>query len=99
MNNGLHAETESIYQEGNNTINNSENFSNLIMNLNDNVNELMGIWNGPSANIFKSECDRQIVELREFNNILNTKGQNIVKGSQMLDDAENQNISDAKKLF
>ncbi len=99
MNNGLHADTSSIYREGKNTINNSENFNNLISNLNNNVNELMNIWNGPSANIFKNETEKQINELKEFSSILNMMGQNIVKGSQMLDDAENQNIADAKRIF
>lgn len=96
---GLHVDPESMNSQGLNTVDNAESFANEIHNLSTNVESLMSIWKGVSANSFKEATDSQVVNLNSFRELLTVLGEKISEGAHNFDDTEQQNASAAKNLF
>lgn len=96
---GLHVDADGMNSYGVSTINNAESFASEISNLSSNVDSLMSIWRGLSANSFKDATDSQIVNLNSFRELLTVLGEKITEGARRFDDTEQQNASAAKNLF
>ena len=96
---GLHVDAGNMNSQGMNTIASSEDLNSQINSLNSNVKNLMTIWRGLSANQFKMVVDDQIVNLRDFQELLNLLGQKITQGARQFDDTEQENANRAASLF
>ena len=96
---GLHVDAGNMNSQGMNTISSSEDLGNQITNLNGNVDSLMSIWRGLAASEFKEAVDSQIVNLREFQQLLNLLGEKITQGARHFDETEQDNASRAANLF
>lgn len=96
---GLHVDAGNMNSQGMNTIASSEDLNSQINSLNSNVENLMTIWRGLSANQFKMVVDDQIVNLRDFQELLNLLGQKITQGARQFDDTEQENANRAASLF
>ncbi len=96
---GLHVDAGNMNSQGMNTIASSEDLNSQINSLNSNVENLMTIWRGLSANQFKMVVDDQIVNLRDFQELLNLLGQKITQGARQFDDTEQENANRAAGLF
>ena len=97
--NGLHVDAGSMNSQGVNTVKLAEDLNSEINSLNANIESLMGIWRGIAAQQFKQVVDTQVVNLRDFEKLLNTMGQNIVKGATLFDETEQDNANRASNLF
>ena len=96
---GLHVYAGNMNSQWMNTIASSEDLNSQINSLNSNVENLMTIWRGLSANQFKMVVDDQIVNLRDFQEFLNLLGQKITQGARQFDDTEQENANRAAGLF
>lgn len=96
---GLHVDAGSMNSQGMNTVASAEELNSQINSLNGNVENLMTIWRGLSANQFKQEVDLQVVNLKNFQELLNELGQRIVQGAKNFDETEEENASRAATLF
>ena len=85
--------------QGMNTISSAEDLANQITSLNSNVDSLMSIWRGLAATEFKEVVDSQIVNLKEFQQLLNLLGEKITQGARHFDETEQDNASRASSLF
>ena len=97
--NGLHVDSGNMNSQGLNTISNAESFANEISNLDGNVNSLMNIWRGIAASNFKEAVDAQIVNLNAFREVLSLLGEKIVDGARRFDETEEENATNASRLF
>ena len=96
---GLHVDAGTMNSQGMNTIASADELNSQINSLNENVENLMTIWRGLSANQFKQVVDSQIVNLKNFQELLNELGQRIVQGAKHFDQTEEENASRAATLF
>ena len=99
MSNGLHVDAGSMNFQGRNTVTLSQDLGTQINNLVNNVESLMGIWSGIAANEFKTVVDQQVVNLRNFQDLLNLLGEKITQGARVFDETEEDNASRAANLF
>ena len=99
MNNGLQVDTGAMAASGKDTIVNSEYFSNELANLRNNVEGLMTIWKGQSANEFNDSYQVHAQNLEAFRQLLNSLGESITKGATILDKAEEENTSAGSHMF
>ena len=63
---GLHADTAAMNTNGKETVANAEYFSNELSSLRNNVEGLMTIWRGLSANEFSKSYEEQAHNLQLF---------------------------------
>ena len=96
---GLYVNSANMNTEGMNTVSNSQSLANEIANLDGNVNSLMSIWRGAAANSFKEVVDAQIVNLNSFREVLTLLGEKIIDGARRFDETEEENASNASRLF
>ena len=99
MGNGIYANTDEIYRQGDKTINYAAEFATQINNLKSNKDGLLGIWRGEAATEFGNSVDEQVKNLNEFQSILEEMGNKIVEGSNRLHQTEEENTDDSKKLM
>lgn len=96
---GLHVDAGSMNTQGMNTISNAESFASEISKLSSNVDSLMTIWRGLSANEFKEATDSQVANLNSFKELLNLMGERITEGAKRFDQTEQDNASMASNLY
>ncbi len=96
---GLHADTSAMNTNGKDTVANAEYFSNELANLRNNVDGLMTIWRGLSANEFNKSYEEQAQNLQAFQQLLNELGENISKSASILNQTEEENAQAGANLF
>lgn len=99
MSDGLQVQAGSMKSDGDKTIGSAEDFLNEINNLRNNIEALMRIWNGPAASAFNSSFLEQADNLNQFQQVLNTRGENIVTSSQILNRNEEDLAAAGSHLF
>lgn len=96
---GLHADTGAMSANGKETVANAELFSNELHSLRNNVESLMGIWRGLSANEFNKSYQEQAQNLNSFQQLLYELGERITEGANILNRTEEENASAGARLF
>ena len=96
---GLQANTGAMNTNGKDTVANSEFYTNEVSSLKSNVEGLMTLWRGMSANEFKQSFDMQAENLTQFGILLRDLGEAVSKGANILNNAEEENASAGAHLF
>ena len=96
---GLYADTGAMNTNGKDTVAKAEYFANELSSLRGNVERLMTIWIGLSANEFNKSYEEQSRNLDEFQRLLNELGEGISKSAEILNRAEEENASAGSHLF
>lgn len=95
---GLQANTGAMNNNGNETVTNAEYFANEISNLKTNIDGLMTLWRGLSANEFHKSFEEQAENLNRFGVLLGELGEAIIKGADILNRAEEDNAAAGARL-
>lgn len=96
---GLSVNTGAMDANGKQTVANAEEFANELVNLRNNIDGLMTIWRGLSANEFNKSYEVQAQNLNAFQQLLNELGEAISKGANILNRTEEDNASAGAHLF
>ena len=96
---GLHVDAGAMNANGKDTVTNAEYFSNELHSLRSNIEGLMTIWRGLSANEFNNSYQEQAQNLEAFRQLLNDLGESISQGATILNDTEEDNASAGSHLF
>lgn len=96
---GLHADTGAMNMNGKDTVANSEYFGNERASLRNNIEGLMGLWRGLSANEFNKSYETQDHNLEAFQQLLNDLGVAISKSANILNQTEEDNANAGAHLF
>ncbi len=96
---GLHADTGAMNINGKDTVANAEYFGNERASLRNNIEGLMGLWRGLSANEFNKSYEAQDHNLEAFQQLLNDLGVAISKSANILNDTEEDNANAGANLF
>ena len=96
---GLHASTGAMSSDGKATVANAEYFNNEVNSLGNNVEGLMTLWKGLSANEFNNSFAEQRQNLTAFGQLLNDLGEAITQGATILNNTEEDNASAGGHLF
>lgn len=96
---GLHANTSAMNMNGKETVANAEYFSNELSSLRNNIEGLMTIWRGLSANEFNQSYEEQAQNLAAFRQLLNDLGEKISESANILNRTEEENASAGAHLF
>lgn len=96
---GLYADTSAMNNNGKDTIANAEYLSNEISSLRSNIESLMGIWKGLSANEFNKSFNEQLQNLQSFQQLINDLGEAISKSAEILNRTEEENAAAGTSLF
>lgn len=96
---GLSVNTGAMDANGKQTVANAEEFANELANLRNNIDGLMTIWRGLSANEFNKSYEFQAQNLNAFQQLLNELGEAISKGANILNRTEEDNASAGAHLF
>ena len=95
---GLSVNTGAMDANGKQTVA-KEEFANELANLRNNIDGLMTIWRGLSANEFNKSYEVQAQNLNAFQQLLNELGEAISKGANILNRTEEDNASAGAHLF
>ena len=96
---GLSVNTGAMDANGKQTVANAEEFANELANLRNNIDGLMTIWRGLSANEFNKSYEVQAQNLNAFQQLLNDLGEAISRGANILNRTEEDNASAGAHLF
>lgn len=96
---GLHADTSAMNTNGKDTVVNAEYFANELSSLRNNIDALMAIWRGISANEFNKSYEEQAQNLQAFQQLLNELGEGISKSAEILNRTEEENAQAGSNLF
>lgn len=96
---GLQVNTGAMNNNGNETVTNAEYFANEISSLRTNVDGLMTLWRGLSANEFQKSFEAQAENLNRFSALLVELGEAISRGANILNRAEEDNAAAGARLF
>jgi len=96
---GLSVNTGAMNTNGRDTVANAEYFENELNSLRNNIEGLMTIWKGLSANEFNSSYQEQARNLDNFRVLLNDLGEAISKSADILNKTEEENASAGAHLF
>ena len=96
---GLQANTGGMNNNGKQTVANSEYFQNELTSLRNNIDSLMGIWRGVSANEFNKSYEEQARNFDAFRQLLNDLGESITKAANILNRTEEDNAAAGGHLF
>lgn len=96
---GLQANTGAMNTNGKDTVANAELFANEISSLRTNVDGLMTLWRGLSANEFQKSFEAQAENLNRFGALLNELGEAISQGANILNRTEEDNASAGAHLY
>lgn len=96
---GLQANTGAMNTNGKDTVANAELFANEISSLRTNVDGLMTLWRGLSANEFQKSFEAQAENLNKFRALLNELGEAISQGANILNRTEEENASAGARLY
>ncbi len=97
--NGIHVDPAAMELRGKNTLNLAEELKNQIDSLNNNKENLMGIWNGDAATSFDTVVQTQVKNLDNFKLLIEEMGNKIITGATTFHENEQENADEAKKLF
>lgn len=96
---GLQVNAGAMNNNGNETVTNAEYFANEISSLRANVDGLMTLWRGLSANEFHKSFEAQAENLNRFSALLVELGEAISRGANILNRAEEDNAAAGARLF
>ncbi len=96
---GLSVNTGAMDANGKQTVANAEEFANELTCLRNNIDGLMTIWRGLSANEFNKSYEVQAQNLNAFQQLLNDLGEAISSGANILNRTEEDNASAGAHLF
>ena len=96
---GLHPDTAAMNNNGKETVTNAEYFSNELSSLRNNIDGLMTIWRGLSANEFNKSYEEQAQNLQAFQQLLNELGEGISQSASILNRTEEENATAGSNLF
>lgn len=96
---GLYANTSAMDVNGKNTVANAEYFETELNSLRNNIDNLMTIWKGLSANEFNGSYLEQAKNLNDFKVLLLELGEGISAGASILNKTEEENASAGAHLF
>ncbi len=96
---GLYANTSAMNNNGRDTVAQAEHFATELTSLRSNVERLMTIWKGLSANEFNGSYEEQSRNLNNFQQLLNDLGEGISKSAEILNRTEEENASAGSHLF
>lgn len=96
---GLQVNTGAMNANGKDTVANAEYFESELNNLKNNIEGLMTIWRGLSANEFNNSYVEQAKNLNDFKMLLLDLGESISKGANILNRTEEENASAGAHLF
>lgn len=96
---GLHADTGAMNTNGKDTVTNAEYLANEIVSLKGNVEGLMTLWRGLSANEFNKSFEEQAANLQAFQQLLNELGEAISRSANILNQTEEDNANAGANLF
>lgn len=96
---GLHADTGAMNTNGLDTVANAEFLSGELNSLRNNIEGLMTLWRGLSANEFNKSYEEQANNLEAFRQLLNDLGERISAGAAVLNRTEEENASAAANLI
>ena len=95
---GLHANTGAMDTNGRDTVANAEYFDNELRSLSRNVEGLMTIWIGISADSFNKSFEAQRQNMQAFQVLLNDLGESISSAARILNETEEENASAGARL-
>ena len=96
---GLHADTAAININGKDTVANSEYLEQELNNLRSNMEGLMSLWRGISANEFNTSYEEQATNFNAFRVLLNDLGESISAAANILNKTEEDNADAGSHLF
>ena len=96
---GLSVNTGAMDANGKQTVANTEEFANELSSLRNNIDGLMSIWRGLSANEFNKSYEVQAQNLNAFQQLLNDWGEAISRGANILNRTEEDNANAGAHLF
>ena len=96
---GLSVNTGAMDANGKQTVANAEEFANELSSLRNNIDGLMSIWRGLSANEFNKSYEVQSQNLNAFQQLLNDLGEAISRGAHILNRTEEDNANAGAHLF
>lgn len=99
MSSGLQVNTGAMNSNGQETVANAEMFQTELHSLRNNIEGLMTIWRGMSANEFNNSYQEQAQNLDAFRVLLNDLGESISQGASILNRTEEENASAGAHLF
>ena len=96
---GLHVDVAAMDMNGRETVAAAEEFDRELSSLRNNVEGLMSIWSGLSANEFNKNYERQAQNLQAVQQLLTELGEAISKSASILSQAEEENATAGRNLF
>ena len=96
---GLSVNTGAMDASSRQTVANAEEFANELSSLRNNIDGLMSIWRGLSANEFNKSYEVQAQNLNAFQQLLNDLGEAISRGANILNRTEEDNANAGAHLF
>ena len=96
---GLQVNTGAMDVNGKDTVANAQYFQTELASLQRNIEGLMTLWKGLSANEFNNSYQAQAKNLDAFRVLLNELGESISKGANILNRTEEDNASAGAHLF
>jgi WXG100 family type VII secretion target len=96
---GLKVAAGAMDLNGRQTVNYAENLASELSSLKNNVDNLMAIWKGISANEFNGSYEEQNENFRAFQELLNELGETISVAASDLNQTEENNAAAGRSLF
>ena len=96
---GIRVNTDAMNMNGIRTVDAADEFNSELTSLSNNVEGLMSIWHGLSANEFNKSYEQQAQNLQAFQQLLNELGEAISKGASILNQTEEDNAAAGRNLF
>ena len=96
---GLHVDSGGMNNNGRTTVANAGYLQNELASLSHNMDGLMSIWKGLSANEFNQSYQQQAKTFNDFRQLLDELGEKISTASQILNRTEEENASAGSRLF
>lgn len=96
---GLQVNTGAMNTNGKDTVANAELLANELSSLRTNIDGLMTLWRGLSANEFNKSFEAQAANFDRFRALLNDLGEAISRGANILNTTEEENASAGARLF
>ncbi len=96
---GLHVNSGEMNTNGRDTVTSAQNLESELSSLKNNMENLMGIWRGVSANEFNNSYNEQNQNFRAFRELLNDLGERISLAANRLNETEEDNARKGSNLF
>lgn len=96
---GLHVNSGEMNTNGRDTVTSAQNLESELASLKNNMENLMGIWRGVSANEFNNSYNEQNQNFRAFRELLNDLGERISLAANRLNETEEDNARKGSNLF